>query len=229
MRPLLSLVAVSGITLGFSLWSCAKNPMSGTTGNLKLSIKAVPAPAKVAAGVQQVTITAAQIVIGEIEIESSERDSMDFMSSGPLVVNLDVTGSRTTLGAIAVPFGRYDEIEVAIAPLQASAGQVYTANPDLQNRSLLVRGYIDGDSASAFVFASAIRLEQEQELSPPLLVDANSPNANIVLALDTASWFRDSSGGYLDPRLPRNQKAIEHNIKNSLKAFADDDDEDGDD
>lgn len=231
MRHLLSVATVIGFVLSLTLAGCEKDPMSGTSGSLKLSVKAMSGALAKNAGAQaqQVTITSAQVVISEIEIESTTEDSMDFMSDSPLVVTLNLTGTMTQISTVAVPYGTYEEIELEICKLDTADGQVYTANPNLQNRSILARGYVDGDTNAVFTFTSAIKLEQEQEFNPPLVIDASSPNTNVVLSIDTTTWFSDGAGGYLDPRLPQNQKAIERNIKASIKAFEDDDDDGKDD
>jgi hypothetical protein len=236
MKRLLAIAATLVIAFTFSLTGCGKNPQSSSPGTVKLSIRVMSgalakAAGPVAAGsqAQQVTITAAKVVLDEIEIESTNRDSMDFKSDSAMVVNLNLTGAMTTVGTVTLPFGTYDELELEIHQLESQDGVVYTANPDLQNRSVFVRGYVDGDTNAVFTFTSAIEVEQEQEFSPPLTVDANSPATNIVLAIDTSVWFSDGAGGYLDPRLSQNRTAIERNIKASINAFEDDDDDGEDD
>lgn len=231
MRNHHSVAVIIAIVLSFTVVGCGKNPISGTSGNLKLSIKAMSSALAKNAGAQarQVTITSAQVVISEIEVESTTEDSMDFVSEVPLVVNLNLTGTVTQISTVSVPYGTYDEIELEICKLDASDGQVYMATPHLQNRTIFVRGYVGDDSAAVFTFTSSIKLEQEQEFNPPLVIDASSPSTNVVLSIDTTTWFSDGAGGYLDPRLPQNQKVIEQNIKASIKAFEDNDDDGKDD
>ncbi len=231
MRYHHSVAAVIGIVLSLAVAGCGKDPMSGTSGNLKLSIKAMSGALAKNAGAQarQVTITSAQVVIGEIEVESTTEDSMDFVSEVPLVVNLNLSGTMTQISTVSVPYGTYDEIELEICKLDSNDGQIYVANPYLQNRTIFVRGYVDDDSTAVFTFTSSLKLEQEQEFYPPLVIDASSPSTNVVLSIDTTTWFSDGAGGYLDPRLPQNREAIERNIMASIKAFEDDDDDGKDD
>ena len=243
MKPSFSIFIVAGAALIFSLAGCGKNPQSSNAGNLKLSIRAISGSPGLpgafgrtgllkkgaSAQAQQITITSAKVVVGEIEFETSLRDSMDFESETPLVVNLDLTGMPTPLGTVSVPMGTYEEMEVEIEKLDPEDGQVYLANPDLQNLSISVQGYVDGDPNAVFVFASAIEEEQEWEFSPPLVIDASSPQTNVVLSIDTRTWFSDGAGGYIDPRSGQNQKTIERNIKASIKVFEDEDDNGEDD
>lgn len=221
----ISLIVIAA--LAFLITGCGKNPQASTATNLTLSIRAVTGGLNKNASplAPQVTITSAKVVIGKIEFETALRDSMDFKSRTPLVVTLDLTGKPTPVGAGSIPLGTYNEMEFEIRRLRANDGQVYLDNPGLQNRSIAVRGYVNGDTSATFVFTSALEEEQETEFSPPLVVEANSPQANVMLTLDTTMWFSNGAGGYLDPRAGQNQYAIEKNIKASIKAF---EDEDGD-
>lgn len=227
MKRFLSIIGVIGIALSFSLVGCSNDTMSSSGGRLKLSIKAMAAslPKSASPQAQQVTITSAKVVISNLELESANQDSMDFMSASAVVVNLNLAGTMTPITSGSVPFGTYEELELEISKLDTTDGQVYTANPDLQNLSVSIKGYVDGDTTAVFLFTSALYAEQEQEISPPLVVDANTPNANIVLTIDTTTWFSDGAGGVLDPRDPQNQLAIERNIKASVNMFQDDDDD----
>jgi len=231
MDRFLSMAAISGFTLVSFLSGCGENPQSSNAGSLKLSIKAISGTLPKAAGsqAQQVTITTAKVVLDEIEIESTGGDSLDFESASPLVVNLNLTGALTELSTVTLPFGTYEELELKIDKLDSTDGAVFVDNPDLQNRSVFVQGFVDGDPNAVFVFSSDLEAEQKQEFSPPLVVDANSPTSNIVLAIDTRIWFSDGAGGFLDPRESQNQGAIARNIRASIAAFEDENDDGEDD
>jgi len=234
MKQILAIFTWVVLALSFSLTGCGKDPIASNGGTMKLSIKAASGGLGKSAGsqAQQITITSARVVLGEIEIETTNEDSMGFESEVPLVVNLNLTGAMTDLGTVSVPFGIYEEIELEIDKLESEDSLAYRANPDLQERSIYVKGYVDGDTNAVFILTSDLDEEQEREFSPPLVVDANSPQVNVVLSLDTTTWFSDGRGGYLDPRLSQNQEAIERNIKASIKVFEDDDgdgNDDGDD
>jgi hypothetical protein len=235
MKHILAVPAVIGAALAFSLAGCEKDSMSSKGGSLRLSIRTMSGSLPKAASpqAQQVTITSAKVVLGEIEIENSSEDSMDFKSNTPLVVNLDLTGATTNLGAVSIPFGTYEELEYEITRLMPQDTAVYNANPDLQGYSISIRGYVDGDTNVVFTFKSAIEVEQEREFSPPLVVNDSSPLVVLMLSIDTRMWFSAGAGTYLDPRDPQNQQAIARNIQASINAYQDNDndgdDDDGDD
>jgi hypothetical protein len=230
MKHLLAVPAIIGAALTFSFTGCGKDSMSSKGGSLTLSIRATSGSLPKAASpqAQQVTITSAKVVLGEIEIENSNLDSMDFKSNSPLVASLDLTGAPTNLGAVSIPFGTYEELEYEITKLTPQDTAVYNANPDLQGYSISIRGYVNGDTNAVFTFKSAIEVEQEQEFSPPLAVTENSPLVVLMLSIDTSMWFSDGAGAFLDPRDPQNQQAIERNIRASINAYQDNDN-DGDD
>ncbi|MCI0698557.1 hypothetical protein L0337_41975 [candidate division KSB1 bacterium] len=230
MKHLLAIPAMIGAVLAFSLAGCGKDSMSSKGGSLRLSIRAMSGslPKTASPQAQQVTITSAKVVLGEIEIENSSEDSMDFKSNTPLVVNLDLSGAPTNLGTVSIPYGTYEELEYEITKLTPQDTAVYNANPDLQGYSLSIRGYVDGDTNAVFTFKSAIEVEQEQEFSPPLGINDNSPQVVLMISIDTRMWFSDGAGTYLDPRDPQNQQAIEWNLRASINAYQDNDN-DGDD
>jgi len=72
--------------------------------------------------------------------------------------------------------------------------------------------------------------EQELELAPPLVVADGAGDTKLTLRMDIARWFSDDQGALIDPRTANpggpNESLVEENIKNSIKAF-EDEDEDG--
>ena len=210
---------------------CSSNPISSvpTSGTIKISIKSVStassnnALGKTAAAV---TITSARVIIDEIELESIFDDTLDFEFEQPFVQDLMAGSSNIyEIGTIQVPFGSYKEMEIEVDDLKAEDGAVYTQNPELQDLSIRVEGYLNGDTNNTFVFTSDLDEEQEREFNPLLIVDENSPSTSIVLTIDMDTWFMDSNGTPLDPGSPNNKSIIENNIKDSIDVFEDEDDD----
>lgn len=205
---------------------------SSNSGSIKISIKNngngsfVKALGKV---IDQVTITRAQIVIEQIEFESTEGDSFDFELEVPFIQDLMLDTNAHVIQSIQIPFGSYKESEIEIDDLDSLYGNIYTQNPDLQDRSVFVQGYLNDNPNDTFTFSSDLEEEQEMEFNDPLVLNQNSPSTNIVLLIDTATWFFDNSGNFLDPRISANKSQIEENIKNSIDVFEDEDDDGKDD
>ena len=211
--------------------SCSNNPSSSvpTSGTVKISIKSVSTASsnntlgKTAAAV---TITSARVIIDEIELESIFDDTLDFEFEQPFVQDLMAGSSNIyEIGTIQVPFGSYKEMEIEIDDLKAEDGAVYTQNPELEDLSIRVEGYLNGDTNNTFVFTSDLNEEQEREFNPFLILDENSPSTSIVLTIDIDAWFMGGTGTPLDPSSPSNKSIIENNIKNSIDVFEDEDDD----
>lgn len=213
--------------------SCSDSPTSSvpTSGTIKISVKGVAGGAPNSVGKLSditsghVTITSATVVIEKIKFESSVHDTLDFRFRQPFVQDLVVGSSVNVIETIQVPFGSYKESEIEIDDLGPDDGGTYTQYPELQDRSMVIKGYLNGNSDDNFVYTSKLSEEQKREFQPPLVLDENSPSTNIVLTLDTGLWFVDRSGNPLDPRSSNNKSIIEDNIKNSMEVFEDKDDD----
>ena len=219
------------------LASCSNNTAPvATDGSVKFSIRSVAPDATTALNKSQVagsvSITSARIAIHEIEFENEVEDSLDFELEEPFVRDLAADTSLHTVAMLQVPFGMYKELSVKVKRLEKSDGAVFDQNPELQNLSIRVEGFLDNDTSKTFVFTSDLDAKQKQKFNPPLIIDSTRTTTNVVLAIDLSHWFVDSAGNPLDPTLPENKSLIENNIKASFKVFKDDDDdgrEDGDD
>lgn len=232
-RFLIALLALAG---AFVLGGCTDPSSSEDSGNVKISVRGtsrnspqgIMILAKRGGAVDSVTITQAQVVIDRIEFENADEDSMDFKLKMPFVQDL-VGDSMYVIAVVDLPIGTYEEMEIEIDELEAEDGAVYAQNPNLQDLSIYVTGYVNGDTTQKFIFTSDLSEDQEKEFDPPLVIDAASPDTNVVLMIDTSMWFVDGNGDFIDPRLPNNQRMIEKNIKKSISMYEDEDDDGEDD
>lgn len=219
--------------ISFALLRCT-DPTSPevTEGTVKISLKRVgniTALGKSLNNAAFVTISSAQVVIEEIEFENSFGDSLDFELEEPFVKDLLVGTTLHQIETIQIPFGSYEESEIEIDELNPSDSTTYAQNPELQDLSILVKGYLNDDPLQTFTFSSALEAEQEMEFEPPLILNEASPTTNIVLTVNMDMWFVDSIGNPLDPTDLSNKNQIEENIKNSIDVFEDEDDDGEDD
>jgi hypothetical protein len=221
------------ILFAITAFHCSDNPAGPnlTSGSIKVSLRTAGSSSLLKdMAVSSVTVTSAHVVIHEIEFESLE-DSLDFEFEEPFIQDLMTIDLPRVIDNIPVPFGTYKEVEIEVDELKAEDGQIYNDNPQLRNLSVLVTGYVDGDQNQSFVFTSDIDEEVEIEFDSLLTIDENTPSTQIVLIIDVNSWFIDKDGQPLDPRSEDNKSEIENNIKRSIDAFEDenDDGEDNDD
>ncbi len=224
----LSLTSVSLLVLGIisvSRLGCSDNPTASvpTAGTIKVSIKTsnTGLPKATASS----TITSVRMVIHEVELESSVADTLDYEFEQPFLQDLLVGANIHVIETLEVPFGSYSEIAFKMDDLESDDGVIYVQNPELQERSILIKGFLNGDPTQTFVFASDISQDQKRQFDPPILLDENSSATNIVLAINMDMWFLDENGNFLDPRNTNNKSAIENTIKDSIKVFEDEDDD----
>jgi hypothetical protein len=207
------------------LGGCSNGPTSADNpdGNLTLSIKGIDNSAlgKTAVHQDQVTLTSARVVIEKIELENESDSSIDFKFDQPFVQDLLSISTLQEIQSFEVPPGTYDKVKVLIDDLDAEDGEVYDNNPQLQNLSIRIEGFVNEED-NTFQFSSDITLDVTVEFSPPLLIDDATDNTNIMIDLDYAKWFL-YDGKFLDPAVAGNEEKIERNIEKSLRMFKDND------
>lgn len=191
-------------------------------------------------GTNTLVITRVEVVAREIELRrvgvvscdslASDDDCEEFSADARLIV-LPLTAGATQVLAIDVPAGSYSDFEMDVHKVSDDAEHAafLAANPSWPtDASLRVTGFYNG---VPFTFVSEVDFEVEETLSPPLVVDAAGA-LNLTVRLDLTVWFRNgATGPLIDPATAGsggpNKSLVENNIKNSVKAFQDDD-RDGD-
>jgi hypothetical protein len=243
---LLSIVALATAT------ACADTtgPEEGTV--LKLSLvtpapPAAPAPGPLSVvtqsdGSNTLEFTRVAMVMREIELELASGDGCDDtgdtdthddceeFEAGPLLLELPLDGTVSHVVSIEIPAGTYDEIEFDIHKAELPEDQAFLDQfPDFEGVSIRVEGTWNRE---AFVFLQDLDEEQEIELRTPLVIGEGSDANNLTLEMDIGTWFLDEGGTLVDPRTANeggeHEGLVEDNIKQSIEAF-EDDDEDGED
>ncbi len=188
-------------------------------------------------GADTLIISRAQIVLREIELKPVETPACDTESSGcsdieigPVLVDLPLAPGAVRQFQVLIPPGDYDEIEFDIHkvddddPDDAAFRQQH---PDFVDLSIRVQGTFRGQP---FLFESDLNVEQELDLSPPLMVEATT-STNVTIRVNLGEWFRTATGALVDPATANkggpNESLVTENIKRAIEAF-EDEDEDGD-
>lgn len=207
---------------------------SASTATLP-SASGVRAAIQIGSGANSLSITKAQIVLARIELSTTgtcattgEADDCDELQAGPALVDLPVDGSTKVMLDAAVPAGTYSGLHAKLDAVKADddetgASAFLTANPDWKGLSVKVTGvFTDANNQTHdFTFASEADAEIEAAFSPPVTVGAST--SNLTVSVDVASWFKDATGAVIDPTNAANAKAIDRNIRQSLRAFEDED------
>lgn len=157
--------------------------------------------------------------------ENEQGDGESKLHAGPFLIDLSkeaLSGTVIRLQDVQVAAGTYDEIEFEIEKVSLSeAGDDAGLKEMAQlEASVIIDGTIDGQP---FRFVSGLSQEQEREVRFEVTPESAE---NVTINIDPSAWFTGSSGQRLDPRDSEFRSSIEENIKRSIDAF-DDEDEDG--
>jgi len=192
-------------------------------------------------GADTLRITSVEVVLREIELERAsvsvscdstlDEDACEEFSLGPQLVSLPLRPGASTALTVPIDSGSYRKVKFDIhKPGGDSLDTAFkAAHPEFATISIRVRGTFNG---TPFTYTSALDEEQEFTFDPPFVIDASGAPANLTVRLDVSLWFRSgSSGALIDPATANvggpNEGVVKENIKNSIKAF-EDDDHDGD-
>ncbi len=190
----------------------------------------------------ELVLTKVEVVLREIELErisddacdsaSHDDDSCEEFETGPILLDLPLSGEVEQVVAIEPDTGTYDEIEFEVHKVSNDDPEdaaFRDAHPDMVGKSIRVQGFYNGQP---FTYETDIDDEQEYDLVPPLVIDEATGTINVTLMIDVDAWFRDGSGTLLNPQSANkggeNESLVNENIKQSFEAF-EDDDRDGED
>lgn len=187
-------------------------------------------------GTDSLVIDSAFVVLRRIELEAqdgtcpttgtpTEGDGCEEFKAGPVLLSLPLDGTVDQTVSIPVPAGTYNKLQFQVhAPTADSADQAFLKdNPTYDSVSIRVFGTYNGN---AFTFTSHLDAEQEAELNPALVVDANTASTNVTLHVDVSTWFVAPDSSLIDPSTANqgqpNQGVVTANIEHSMHAFEDD-------
>jgi len=190
-------------------------------------------------GTDTLIFTSVEVVLREIELKKAETADCDVepepagceeIEVGPVLVDLPLVPGADSTFAIEAPAGTYTRIDFEVHKVSgddpADAAFVQ-AHPEFDDLSIRVQGTFNG---SAFTFETDLDVEQELDLVPALVVDETT-TTNVTVRVDVSTWFRSVTGALIDPATANtggsNESEVKDNIKDSFKAF-EDEDRDGD-
>lgn len=219
---------------------------SGTAGAALSRSLDPAAPTFATAGSPGVlTISKAQVVLARTELErvdaactsdeaagddEHEHDDCEELQLAPAIVDLPVGPNTTVVNAITVniPAGSYSELKAKVRALRSTNGRgrgsaaFIAAHPEFDGVDIRVEGTFNG---TPFVYTGSVSANVERHFSPPLVVGTTP--LNVTVAVDLANWFKDRSGVLIDPSTAKpgtvNGTIVENNIRQSFRAFRDDD------
>ncbi len=234
--------------------SDAGGPSTGGQVNFNLATRAATAAAGLVSpsvvgtpetfsdGTNTLVIDQVQLVLREIELkrldadtdchDAAGHDACERLELGPVLLDLPLGGTGGAARSFSVPVaaGTYREVEFEIhTPSHDEDAAFVQANPHFAGVSVKVTGTYNG---TAFAFTSDLTAEEEIELSPPL-VTTEGAATDLTLFVDLDRWFREGTGALVDPLSANaggaNESLVESNIKGTLRAFEDENEDGADD
>ena len=176
---------------------------------------------------------------GDGDGHDGHADGCESFNARPYLLDLPLDSTVEKAFAVAVDTGTYDQVRIKLHKPSHSGGdpkdaQFLANHPEFDGVSVRVVGSFNG---TPFVFVQDIEAEQRMDFVPALVVADSATNINVTLKVDLAGWFRDGAGSLVDPSTANkggaNDSLVRDNIKDSFRAFRDDDcdgeDEPGDD
>jgi hypothetical protein len=222
--------------------SLATHPVAAPAAK-GVSLSAATAPETYTDGAgNTLVLTRVQLVIREIEMENeAAENACDLPTSGdddcaeievgPMLADLPLgsAGASRTLSTV-VPAGTYDKVQFEIHKPESSDDAAFiAANPGFDGVSIRAEGTYNG---TPFGYTSALDVEMEFALNPPLVVAENGA-ADLTLLVDLGTWVRTLDGALVDPQSANkggpNEGLVNENVKRSLETFEDEDHDGSDD
>jgi hypothetical protein len=173
----------------------------------------------------------------DVNDSNSDEDTegCEEIKAGPVLVSLPLgTAAVEALVDVSAPAGQYDRLHFKIhAPKLPRDSAFLRVNPTFAGVSIRVTGtFSHAGTRTTFTYESALEVEQEVTLDPPITVGAGAV-ASLTLRFDLSGWFAGPGGaGLVDPASANanglNDALVRNNIRRSIHAF-EDEDEDGHD
>jgi hypothetical protein len=190
-------------------------------------------------GTDTLILTSVEVVLREIELKQAETADCDTepepagceeVEVGPVLVDLPLAPGADSTFAIEAPAGTYSRIDFEVHKVSSGDPEdaaFLQAHPTFADLSIRAQGTYNG---TPFTFETDLDVDQELSLSPPMVVD-ESTATNVTVRVDVSTWFRSATGALIDPATANkgglNESEVTENIKDSFKAF-EDEDRDGD-
>ncbi len=157
-----------------------------------------------------------------------EHDGCESFNAGPYLLDLPLGGGVTRGFSVGVDTGSYDQLRIKIHKPEddgdAKDVAFVAAHPEFNKVSIRAVGTFNGQP---FAFVTDLNAQQRMDLVPPIVVGDSVTNVDITIDVDLSNWFSDGAGGLVDPNSGNkggsNDNLVKDNIKDSFRAFRDDD------
>lgn len=166
---------------------------------------------------------------GEDDGDNGEADGCESFNAGPFLLDVPLDASVTKAFTVAVDTGTYKQVRIKIHKPEddgsdAKDAAFLAAHPEFKKVSIRVVGTFNGQG---FTFTTDLNAQQRMDLVPPLVVADSPQNVDVTIKVDVSHWFSNGAGGLVDPgsalKGGPNENLVKDNIRDSFRAFRDDD------
>jgi hypothetical protein len=242
---------LGALTILGALTACDSSSPSSTGSQAQFNVATRPAAAGVGtapamamgmapvvfgSGSDTLVINQVQMVVREVELKRSDvpsgctggTDGCEELEAGPYLLDLPLSAGASTVVAVDVTPGTYNEFEFKVRKPENDSGFV-TQHPEFAGVSIRVTGTWNG---TPFTYTTDVSAEQELAINPPLVI-TETASADFTLLIDIGTWFRDAGGALVDPSTANiggpNESIVNSNITHSFDAFEDENHDGSDD
>lgn len=173
--------------------------------------------------INAITITSAIMIVEEFEFTGIS-DTLEFDSDQPYVLDLALDSTTIVLDTIDAEDGQiFDSAILYLEDLDEEDNpELFDSLTEMQEYSMLIKGYVNGDSSKTFEFPFYDSEEIIVPLSKQIIVGKEGQQ-RITLILDVKMWFIDENGEFLNPFFLEDRDDIEESIFKSIHGEEDDD------
>lgn len=200
-----------------ALSSCAESVVN-LGSNFSFSSSARPDTLD-ARTIDTLIIDSAKILIKDIKLNGSGSADTAFFAGGPYVLNLKPDSSVNVVSVGVLTAGLYDKVKFEI---HKPAPNEVPPDPEFADSngtySAIVKGKFNG---TTFIYRSKKSAHQIVSLGGTVFI-VYEFGTNVTLLVKPYRWFLEN-GNYLNPLDSANENDIDNNIKDSFKAFKDND------
>ena len=165
---------------------------------------------------EEFQIQEVKLLMRDIKIKNQAEESELQIKTGPMCINLDLTGKVTEFASSEIPEGAYDRVRFEIHKIQdteACPDPEFKEGEESSKRySVIVKGMLNGEN---FTYRSRKSAEQDIKLIENLIVEENE-DANLTITVDPYSWFYEGDT-FLNPNDSSNDDKIDNNLKDAFK------------
>lgn len=165
---------------------------------------------------------------GEDDGHDGHEDACESFNAGPYLLNLPLGPEVVKAFTVMVDTGTYDQVRFKIHKpdndgADAKDAAFLAAHPDFNQVSIQVVGTFN---KTPFTFTTDLDARERMALVPPLVVADSMQNVDVTIKVDVSKWFSNGAGGLVDPNTglkgEANEDLVKDNIRNSFRAFRDD-------